>query len=183
MTSYTAVHKEYLRLVFGISVPWCIQVVLINQAAGCTSTCPKLSCVCLWVHSYVLLYNHIHCSVSWLWPKTLASAVPGRSTVQSTVQSTVHSTVHSTVQSTVQSPGFALTPEEVWQGQKVINGMITCLYKPNGNHTWGFFTAVPQAFIIVIYSLDSPDNILTNNALYPWCTSVGKDKHGLSTCI
>jgi len=55
-----------------------MHLVLINQAAWCTSTCPKLSCVCLWVYSYVLLYNHIHCSVYWLWPKTLAFAVPGR---------------------------------------------------------------------------------------------------------
>ena len=70
--------------------------------------------------------------------------------------------------------------EEVRQGQKVINEMIMCLYKPNGDHTWGFFTAVPRAFITVINSLDSPDNMLTNNALYPWGTSVGKDKHGLS---
>jgi len=36
--------------------------------------------------------------------------------------------------------------EEVRQGQKVINDMITCLYKPNGDHTWGFFTAVPPSF-------------------------------------
>jgi len=28
-----------------------------------------------------------------------------------------------------------LFPEDVQQGQKVINDMITCLYKPNGDHT------------------------------------------------
>ena len=54
------------------------------------------------------------------------------------------------------------------------------MYKPNGDHTWGLFTAVPGAFIIVINSLDSPDNMLTNNEIYPWHTSVGKDKHSLS---
>jgi len=43
-----------------------------------------------------------------------------------------------------------------------------------------FSLLYPRAFIVVINSLDSPDNILTNNALYPWGTSVGKDKHGLS---
>ena len=50
---------------------------------------------------------------------------------------------------------------------KVINLMITCLYNPNGNQTRGFFTAVPRAFIIMINSLDSPNSMLTNNALYP----------------
>jgi len=24
--------------------------------------------------------------------------------------------------------------------------MITCLYKPNEDHSWGFFTAVPPSF-------------------------------------
>ena len=43
-----------------------------------------------------------------------------------------------------------------------------------------FSPLYPWAFIIVINSLDSPDNMLTNNALYPWRTSVGKDKHSLS---
>ena len=43
-----------------------------------------------------------------------------------------------------------------------------------------FSPLYPWAFIIVINSLDSPDNMLANNALYPWGTSVGKDKHGLS---
>jgi len=38
-----------------------------------------------------------------------------------------------------------------------------------------------QAFIIVINSLDSPDNMLTNDALYPRDTSVGKDEHSLSS--
>ena len=54
--------------------------------------------------------------------------------------------------------------EEVRQGQKVINEMITCLYKPNGDHTKAFSPLYPQAFIIVINSLDSPDNMLTNKA-------------------
>ena len=45
-----------------------------------------------------------------------------------------------------------------------------------------FSPLYPRAFI-VINSLDSPDNMLTNNALYPWGTSVGKDKHGLSIGI
>jgi len=45
-----------------------------------------------------------------------------------------------------------------------------------------FSPLYPLAFIIVINSLDLPDNMLTNNALYPWCTSVGKDKHGLMHC-
>ena len=36
--------------------------------------------------------------------------------------------------------------EEVRQGQKVINEMITCLYKPNGDNNWGLFTAVPPSF-------------------------------------
>ena len=49
--------------------------------------------------------------------------------------------------------------------------------------TEAFSPLYPRAFIIVINSLDSPDNMLTNNALYPWGTSVGKDKHGLSTGI
>jgi len=40
-----------------------------------------------------------------------------------------------------------------------------------------------QASIIVINSLDSPDNMLTNNVLYPWSISVGKDKHSLSIGI
>jgi len=40
----------------------------------------------------------------------------------------------------------SLIPEEVRQGQKVINEMITCLYKPNGDHTWGFFTTVSLSF-------------------------------------
>jgi len=52
--------------------------------------------------------------------------------------------------------------------------------------TEAFSPLYPQAFIIVINSLDSPDNMLTNNALYPRGTSVGKDKHslniGLSIC-
>jgi len=39
-----------------------------------------------------------------------------------------------------------LGSEEVRQGQKVINEMITCLYKLNGDHTWGFFTTVPPSF-------------------------------------
>jgi len=45
-----------------------------------------------------------------------------------------------------------------------------------------FSLLYPQAFIRVINSLDSPDNMLTNNVLYPsgTGTSVGKDKHGLS---
>ena len=43
-----------------------------------------------------------------------------------------------------------------------------------------FSPLYPKAFIIVINSLDSTDYMLTNNALYPWGTSVGKDKHGLS---
>ena len=43
-----------------------------------------------------------------------------------------------------------------------------------------FSPLYPQAFIRVINSLDSPDNMLTNNVLYPRGTSVGKDKHGLS---
>jgi len=43
-----------------------------------------------------------------------------------------------------------------------------------------FSPLYPQAFIIVINSLDSPDNMLTNNALYAKGTSVSKDKHGLS---
>ena len=30
-----------------------------------------------------------------------------------------------------------------------------------------FSPLYPQAFIVVIDSLDSPDNMLTNNALYP----------------
>jgi len=34
--------------------------------------------------------------------------------------------------------------EKFRQGQKVINEMITCLYKPNGDHTRDFFTAVPE---------------------------------------
>jgi len=42
------------------------------------------------------------------------------------------------------------------------------------------FHRCTRAFIIVINSLDSSDNMLTNNALYPWGTSIGKDKHGLS---
>ena len=37
-----------------------------------------------------------------------------------------------------------------------------------------FSLLYPRAFIVVINSLDSPDNILTNNALYPRGTSVGK---------
>ena len=77
-----------------------------------------------------------------------------------------------------------IVPEEVRrrQGQKVINEMITCLYKPNGYHSYLrlFHRCTPRAFIIVINSLDSPGNMLTNNALYPWGTSIGKDKHGLS---
>ena len=43
-----------------------------------------------------------------------------------------------------------------------------------------FSPLYPWAFIIVINSLDSPDNMLANNALYPWGTSVGKDTHRLS---
>ena len=46
--------------------------------------------------------------------------------------------------------------------------------------TEAFSPLYPRAFIKVINSLDSPDNMLTNNALYPWGTSVGKDKHSLS---
>jgi len=42
----------------------------------------------------------------------------------------------------------AYNPEEVRQGQKVINEMITCLYMLNGDHTWSFFTAVPVKNII-----------------------------------
>ena len=42
-----------------------------------------------------------------------------------------------------------------------------------------FSPLYPRAFIIVINSLDSPDNMLTNNALYPWRASVGKDKQSL----
>ena len=41
--------------------------------------------------------------------------------------------------------GACPTPEgEIRRGQKVINEMITCLYNPNGDHTSGFFTAVPE---------------------------------------
>ena len=43
-----------------------------------------------------------------------------------------------------------------------------------------FSPLYPRAFVVVTNSLDSPDNMLTNNALYPWGTSIGKDKHGLS---
>ena len=43
-----------------------------------------------------------------------------------------------------------------------------------------FSPLYPRAFIIVINSLDSPDNMLTNDALYPRDTSVGKDEHSLS---
>ena len=57
--------------------------------------------------------------------------------------------------------------EEVRQGQKVINEMITCLYKPNEIIPEAFSPLYPRAFIMVINSLDSPDNMLTNNALYP----------------
>ena len=46
--------------------------------------------------------------------------------------------------------------------------------------TEAFSPLYPRAFIIVINSLDSPDNMLTNNALYPWGTSAGEDKHSLS---
>ena len=46
-----------------------------------------------------------------------------------------------------------------------------------------FSPQYPQAFTIVINSLDSPDNMLKNNALYPSGTSVGKDKHSLSVGI
>ena len=42
-----------------------------------------------------------------------------------------------------------------------------------------FSPLYPWAFIIAINSLDSPDNMSRNNALYPWGTSVGKDKLGL----
>ena len=45
--------------------------------------------------------------------------------------------------------------------------------------TEAFSPLYPRAFIIVINSLDSPDNMLTNNALYPWRASVGKDKQSL----
>ena len=56
---------------------------------------------------------------------------------------------------------YTVESEEV---QQVINEIITCLYNPNGNQTRGFFAAVPTSFH---YSLDSPDNMLTINALYP----------------
>ena len=42
-----------------------------------------------------------------------------------------------------------------------------------------FSLLYPRAFIIVINSLHSPDNMLTNSALYPWVTSVGKGNFGL----
>ena len=44
-----------------------------------------------------------------------------------------------------------------------------------------FSPLYPWAFIIVINSLELPDNniMLANNALYPWGTRVGKDKLGL----
>ena len=60
-------------------------------------------------------------------------------------------------------------PEEVRQGQKVINEMITCLCKLNAMEIIpeAFSPLYPWAFIIVINSLDSPDNMLANNALYP----------------
>jgi len=64
-----------------------------------------------------------------------------------------------------------LRSEEVRQGQKVINEMITCLYKPNAMEIIpeAFSPLYPQAFIRVINSLDSPDNMLINNVtvLYP----------------
>jgi len=60
------------------------------------------------------------------------------------------------------------TPEEVWQGQKVITEMIMCLYNPNGDQTRGFFTAVPLNFHHSDQILDSPNNMLANNALHPW---------------
>jgi len=46
-----------------------------------------------------------------------------------------------------------------------------------------FSPLYPRAFIVVTNSLDSPDNMLTNNALYPWGTNTGKDKRGLSIGI
>ena len=58
--------------------------------------------------------------------------------------------------------------------------MITCHTSLMEIIPEAFSPLYHQAFIIVINSLDSPDNMLTNNALYPWGTSLGKDKHGLS---
>jgi len=46
-----------------------------------------------------------------------------------------------------------------------------------------FSLLYPQAFIVVTNSLDSPDNMLASNALYPGVANVGKDKHGLSIGI
>ena len=55
------------------------------------------------------------------------------------------------------------------QGQKVINEMITFLYKLSSavEIIIEAFSRLYRAFITVINSLDSPDNMLTNNALYP----------------
>ena len=38
----------------------------------------------------------------------------------------------------------SLTPEEVRQGQKVVNKKITCAYNSNGYRTCGVFAAVPR---------------------------------------
>ena len=58
-----------------------------------------------------------------------------------------------------------------------------CLY----NHIWRsnqrLSLLYSRAFIIVINFLDSPDNMLTNDALYPWGTSVGKDKPLYSAAV
>jgi len=69
-----------------------------------------------------------------------------------------------------------VTSEEVRQGQKVIikwSHAYTILMdiKPEA-----FSPLYLQAFIVVINHLDPPDNMLTNNALYPWGTRIGKDK-------
>ena len=54
---------------------------------------------------------------------------------------------------------YRSSDQEARQGQKVINEMITCLYKPNAMEIIpeAFSPLYPQAFIRVINSLDSPD--------------------------
>ena len=61
--------------------------------------------------------------------------------------------------------------------------MIMCLYNNIWRSNQRLSLLYPRAFIIVINSLDSPDNMLTNNALYPWGTSVGKDKPLCSAAV
>ena len=49
--------------------------------------------------------------------------------------------------------------------------MVMCLYKPNGE-------AVSLLYPRIV--INSPDNMLTNDALYPSGIRIGKDKRGLS---